>query len=489
MSAPGDAEEYGTALAVLRTARKLSQKQLARLARLTPTSLSKLERGVNHLSRERCEALAVAMGYRRGAVDDALAFIARQTASGPAEEAASEVQRAGDALVAELERSAGEFARAWLDRLILQGRTLEAKRRAPGLRARLLAHPAGDRPALVREVAEFHDWALAVLLCEESAAAAADSAEEARALAGLAVEVARRVPGDAGWRSRVEGYAGAYLANAWRVGGKLREAEGELARALRLWEAGAASDPGLLDPVRMLDLEASLRKSQRRLDEALGLLDRALATRPEAEVEARLLINKGCVLEKLEKYEEAIEVLQRAAPLIDAAGDLRLRFAWRFDVAVNLCHLGRHAEAEARLGEVRALASRLGRRLDLVRLAWLEGRIAAGLGRIDEALAAFERVRTELTELGIAYDTALVILDLAALLAERERTAEVRRLAEQAAWIFEAEGVHREALRALDVFRRAARRERLTADLARSIGRFLRRARNDPKLRFREEAA
>jgi transcriptional regulator with XRE-family HTH domain len=492
MAIDTEEESFGTELGVLRTALGLSQKELAGRAGLTAEKVSRLERDRSRLTRELFEELAALMGCRPGAVEEARAFVARVQAyaAGPGEGARDEVREAIDALVARLERSAGELSRAWLDQLVLEGERLDGRLRAARLRARLFEHPPEARLALVREASEFQDWALSVLLSDESAAAAPDSAAEARALAVLAVEVARRVPGTSEWRSRVEGRAGAHLANALRVGGQIRHADEEFGRALALWEAGAAGDPaGLLDPVRMLDLEASLRKNQRRLGEALALLDRALATRPAPEVQGRLLINKGCALEKLERYEEAIEVLRQAAPLVEAGGDLRLRFAWRFNVCVALCGLGRHPEAESRLGEVRELANRIGKRLDLARVTWLEGRIVHGLGRVDEALAAFERVRGELTELRIAYDTALVTMDLATLLAGRGRTAEVKRLAEQAAWIFEDQGVDQEARRALAAFRRAARRERLTVDLARRIGRFLHRAQGDASLRFQEEAA
>ena len=494
-SPDAEAEPYGVALSVLRTALGMSQKELARIAGLKPPSVSKLERDPDRLQRPRCEELVMKMGYPRTAVDKALAFIAQRRAevSGSAHlglgTADAEVLRSIEPLVSVFEKRAGELARAWFGGLALEGLLLDAKRRGAVLRARLLTDPPEARLALVREVAEFQDWALAVALCDESVAAAPDSADEALALAELAVEVARRVPGDAGWRSRVEGRAGAHLANAWRVAGKLPVADTEFARALRLWEAGAASDPGLLDPVRMLDLEASLRKDQRRLPQALDLLDRALTARPAPEVEGRLLIKKACVLEKLERYQEAIEALERAAPLADAAQDRRLALVWRFDWLVNLCGLDRYADAESRLGDVRALSARVGKGLDLLRLTWLEARIAAGLGRTGEALAAFERVRAELTTRRMAYDTALVILDIAVLLAEEGRTAQVRDLAEQAAWIFESQDVHREALRALAVFSRAAEKDRLSPDLARNIRNFLRRAEYDSKLRFRREAA
>jgi hypothetical protein len=81
-------------------------------------------------------------------------------------------------------------------------------------------------------------------------------------------------------------------------------------------------------------------------------------------------------------------------------------------------------------------------------------------------------------------DAALVSLELAALHAEAGRTAEVKELAREMVAIFKAQKVHREALAAVLVFRRAAVRERVTADLAREVASFLSRARHTPGLRF-----
>jgi len=81
-SAPAspEAEPYGVALAVLRTALGMSQKELARVAGLKPPSVSKLERDPHRLKRPRCEELVMKMGYPRTAVDKALAFIAQRRA-------------------------------------------------------------------------------------------------------------------------------------------------------------------------------------------------------------------------------------------------------------------------------------------------------------------------------------------------------------------------------------------------------------------------
>ena len=45
------------------------------------------------------------------------------------------------------------------------------------------------------------------------------------------------------------------------------------------------------------------------------------------------------------------------------------------------------------------------------RLAWIEGKIAAGLGHLDEAEAAFLAIRQHFLEEGNGYDAATVSLD------------------------------------------------------------------------------
>jgi hypothetical protein len=88
---------------------------------------------------------------------------------------------------------------------------------------------------------------------------------------------------------------------------------------------------------------------------------------------------------------------------------------------------------------------------------------------------------------GMAYDAALVSLELAVLLIENGETAEVRELAEEIAEIFRARDVHRETLAALAVFQAASALDVATADLARDLAAYLTRARLDPELRFERE--
>jgi tetratricopeptide (TPR) repeat protein len=197
----------------------------------------------------------------------------------------------------------------------------------------------------------------------------------------------------------------------------------------------------------------------------------------------RLLINKARALEFLGHYEEAIETLQQMAPDL-GKGDPRLNWLRRFTWMANLGHLERYGEAEEKLPELQALTARLGNALDGVRVRWLAGRIAAGLGRRQESLETLSQVREEFASRGIAYDTAQANLELAVLYLEAGQNAAVKALARQMAPIFRAQGVHQGALAALQLFRDAAEREALTLDLARRLAAYLQRARYNPELRF-----
>jgi hypothetical protein len=93
-------------------------------------------------------------------------------------------------------------------------------------------------------------------------------------------------------------------------------------------------------------------------------------------------------------------------------------------------------------------------------------------------------VREAFVTEGIGYDAALVSLELAILLAEEGRAAELRDLADEMLPIFQTQDVHREALAALTLFRQAAAREEASPDLVRRINHFLARARYDPELKL-----
>ncbi|HEV8577889.1 MAG TPA: helix-turn-helix transcriptional regulator [Thermoanaerobaculia bacterium] len=473
---------------LLRSLHDWEQAELAAKMGVDPSTIWRYEHGTVTLQPKAKERLAAATNLPLSLVEAVLvpALEAGRGASAPFDdETFADVERAGAELGGTL-AGAGRAAVALL-LAALEAADLDPwERTGPPAAAdrleaadaweRLETCTAEERQFLVETCREFQTWALAERLCHESEKAASDRPEEALELAELACRMAELARGDAFFLLRLKGYTLAFLANARRVTEGPRAAEGDFTFAVNFWHTGAAPDPDLLAEWRLLDLEASLRRSLRQFAEALALHARALAAAPP-EAHGRILLKKAATYEQQGEAESAIDTLREAAALVDGEREPRLRFALRFNLTAALVDLERYAEADSLLPEVKDLSAAQRNEIDQIRVVWLSGKIAAGLGRTEEARDAFEQVRRDFTAREMAYDCALVSLDLAKLHLEQGRNADVRALAEEMLWIFKAQGIEREALAALRMFCEAARKEAATVDLARRAGEALGRGR------------
>ena len=486
----GPLPDLAIVLYFLRTGHGWDQPRLAKQARIHVSDLNKYERGGKPLSRKRLEYIISFMGLPPETIDGTLdrlnANRAAARAPAPLEGSFAESRRRIEAVVSRLGRLVMDFGRSALFLLTVEGEALRARQEAGQLWLRLKKKSPADRLLFVEKSREFRTWALCELLVAESIRLAPNHPHDSREIARLAVRMAELVAEEELFRRRLQGYALAGLCNAERVCNDLPAADAAFARAEPLWVEGEPGDPGLLNPAFVPWIKAALHRAHRRFPEALKAIRLALSL-DNGELRGKILLSKAAILEIFGDSEGATATLLEAAPLIDADRSPRDALILQFNGIVGLCNLERFEEAAERIDEVRALAERLGEELDLTRVVWLEGKLAAGLGRVADAEAAFAQVRQKFTTETLAFDYALVSLDLALLLLRQGNTGQVRTLAGEMLWLFTRQRIHREALAALHVFREAAQQEAATVELTRSIYRFLNRARHDPELKYEVE--
>lgn len=309
-------------LTILRTIRGWGQKELARAAGLDADTISAYERRRSP-PPETLSHLATLMGYPQSMVERTLAFVGAarewlEPASSP--EGRDTARREIELLAADQARRYEEFLRQSLHQLDGAAEAVFERREAPRLWRRLSRHPAGRRTAVIEVSKEFWSWGLVELLCEESADAISRNPREAEELARLALDVARRVPGSEAWQKRVTGYAGFFLGHALRAQGR-RTAEEAFVQASRLWQAGSPADSGWLDPSRPLELEAAFRRQQRRLNDAMELLERALAAARHDKATGRILLEKARIFTDLDDPQGAMAILRQAALHVERSED------------------------------------------------------------------------------------------------------------------------------------------------------------------------
>lgn len=494
-------------LTVLRTACGFTQQELARAARVHPSSLSEYEGGLRVPKLPTLLRLVEALGVTLSALDLTRSFLEDLEATRrPAAEGLAPGSPEGDggpgevgALVTEFRRDSERLLATFCSRMAQavedRGRTVESPPLVGGtssegdqaeeLWAMLKRLPSVRQRKLLQEDPRFWNRSLCERLCEESEKQATRQPNRALLLAEHALSLADRIAGEKAQATVLRAYAAAHLANAIRAQGTLPAADQAFDHASRLWsEAVREGEAPANYEARILDLQSSLRRDQRRLCEAGELIDQALARSPGQSDRGRLLIKKSKILEETGELNAAIALLREAEPLVDPKDDPRLVLCLRHNLMWLLATEGKAEEARALFPGVQTLARKLNNGLDLVRLRWAEARIEVAFGRTAKGIEILSQVRGEFVTRGIAYDTALVTLELAVLLAGEGRAAEVKTLARNLVPLFEAQAVHREALAALTLFRQAAERERVTVELARSMLDYLSRARNDPGLRF-----
>ncbi len=358
---------------------------------------------------------------------------------------------------------------------------------APGLFVELMKLSPEQQLLLIRNSPRFRTWGLCELLVEQCREVTVQSPAGAESLARLALEVAARLDTPyyrAGLIQDLRARVWGYLGNARRVRSDLPGAEEAFFQAETYLRKGSK------DPVELalfLDLKASLRRAQRRFDEALRLLGRASSIflrNGHPHRAGRTLVNMSTVHHYSGNLAEAIPLLTKALKLIDPETEPRLLLCARHNLCDYLASSGRFVEAQKEYRETRPLYRDFPEALTQNRRKWVKGRIALGLGQTTQAERLLLAARDGFIADGIPYDAALVSLELAVLYARAGRTADLKRLAQEMLPIFSSLQIHREALAALTFLRKALDDERASLELVSRVAQYLRRAKHDPGLRF-----
>ncbi len=278
--------------------------------------------------------------------------------------------------------------------------------------------------------------------------------------------------------------ASADLGNAWRVNEYFDRAETFLEMARNLAEEGTG-DPLLA--IRIDDFEASLRKDQRRFDKAVDLLEqvyRAYFRLGEHHLAGRALMSKGITLEVAGHPGKAIEAHRKSLELLDPERDPKLVATTQHGLLHALVAAGQFSEAGRLL-----LQSGLRQKfeddpLNLLRLRWVEAKILAGHGRLENAEEAFRSVYWGFYNRELHYVAAVAGLDLAEVLLRQDKHTEAHALSVDLYNTFQERRIDVEAQRALMTFEVVCSVQAATPNIARRIGDFLDRRQHNPRLLF-----
>jgi tetratricopeptide (TPR) repeat protein len=382
----------------------------------------------------------------------------------------------------ELPRPEADYSRA-LERSAVKLRerqiALDRERAEAGSRfAELTRYPPQQQALVLYNDPCFHTWGMLEELLERSQAALSARQAEGERLAGLAVQLADRLDLAYYGESLLEDLR----ARAWSCIAEARRLRSDFAGAGEAFDRAhdhlRIGTGDALERALILDLEAGLRRCERRLDEAKRLLRKALETFVENGEDERAvlsLIRLADVYRADGELVRALALLQEAQRRIGAVPEPRLLLRLRHHQVQTLAAAGRLMEARGLLLKSRALYRLHPDASTQSHLRWLRGQIALGFAQMAEAEAELLGARQGFLGLESRYEASLVALDLAILYARQNRAAELREMAGRALEVFRALGLVPLApeIRAAESFlRQAGEIEGARQELARAASAF-----------------
>jgi hypothetical protein len=302
-----------------------------------------------------------------------------------------------------------------------------------------------------------------------------------------AVYVARRLdksPYGQGHVSDLQARAWAEYANALRVNELFDPAEGALHEARAILE-GRTGDPMIA--VYLDEIEASLRKDQRRFKEACELHDEAYFAYlklGDRHLAGRARVSKGITLWLSGDSRAAAKSLQEGIALLDIERDPKLWAAAQHDLLTAYVDLGQLGEAGQILLKTNLRKAFADDPQSLLRLRWVDGRILVKRKRFADAEQVFADVRAGFREQKLEYTAAMAGVDQTTMLLRLGKKKDAYLLAYDLAVTFRRYETEPEAIKALTLLETICRMKVGTAEMAERIRWFLEQRLHDRSLRF-----
>ena len=275
------------------------------------------------------------------------------------------------------------------------------------------------------------------------------------------------------------------LANGHRLNDQFETSDATITEALRALENLGSGDLMLRN--RLYDIRASLRIDQRRLGEALDLLElihTSYLEMGERHLAGRALISQGSATFYADRPREAARLLKKGLALIDPPRDPRLATTGTYNRLDALVEAGDLREASSVLLESSLRQAFSSDPLNLLKLRWLEGKIFEGTKKYRRAEEIFSEVKQGFARSDRSYEEALVGLELAAVYLRQRKSEAAEELAVEALETFKDLKVSYEAKRAVTYLREACRQKVASAAMVQEILRFLKKLERDPTLSF-----
>jgi tetratricopeptide (TPR) repeat protein len=274
--------------------------------------------------------------------------------------------------------------------------------------------------------------------------------------------------------------------NAKRAAHRLSDAEAIFVRAVQCWKAGT-KDFRLW--VRLMDVRASLLGDQQCTYEAIDVLAdvfEAYLQLGDRHSAGRALVTRGIYVGHGGDPEAAVQLLDEALELLDEWREPELLSMANHNRLWFLVDCGRYREARSELWKHRHRVTDSGSlgRISMAKIAYLEGRINAGLGELKRAERALQSALDRLSAAEVEALRGLVSLDLAVVWMRQGRFAEASTLAAEATAALQKLGLPREAQKALRVLQDEIEDRVATVAVVQAVVDFLRRIEHAPQARF-----